>query len=96
MTTKTFQTLLRRRGFYVIVGILYDKPQGLSLKKLRAELDTQNKHYNNYLRIKEMLFKIKLITYFLDSDNRKNVKLTDLGRSTWAKMNEIVKEVDEK
>ena len=94
MTTKTLQTLLRRRGFYVIVGLLYDKPDGLSLKKLRAELDTQHKHYNNYSRVKEMLLKMKFITYFLDSDNKKNVKLTDLGRKTWETMNEIVSEVE--
>ena len=38
-----------------------------------------------------MLLKIKLITYFLDNKNRKNIKLTDLGRQTWEKINEIVK-----
>lgn len=71
MTTKTLQTLLRRRGFYIIVGLLYDYPDGLTLKKLREELDTRKSHYNNYLRVKEMLLKIKLIMYFLDSDNKK-------------------------
>lgn len=96
MTTKTLQTLLRRRGFYIIVGLLYDYPDGFTLKDLRIQLTERKAHYNNYLRVREMLLKIKLITYFLDKKNRKNIKLTDLGRSTWAKMSEISNEVDEK
>ena len=94
MTTKTLQTLLRRRGFYIITEILYDNPEGLSLKKLRGELDSRKKHYNSYLRVKEMLLKIGLITYFLDSDNIKNVRLTDLGRETWETLGGIVKEIE--
>ena len=96
MTTKTLETLLRRRGFYIIVGLLYDYPDGFTLKDLRKQLETRGSHYNNYQRVKEMLLKIKLITYFLDNKNRKNIKLTDLGRQTWEKINEIVNEVEEK
>ena len=94
MTTKTFQTLLRRRGFYIIVGLLYDYPDGFTLKDLRNQLEERKSHYNSYQRVKEMLLKTKLITYFLDKKNRKNIKLTDLGRETWEKMNEIVREVE--
>ena len=96
MSEKVFKTLLRRRGFYIITEILYGKPEGLSLNKLREELESRKSHYNNYLRVKEMLLKIKLITYFLNSENKKTVKLTKLGRDTWEKMKEIVSEVDEK
>lgn len=96
MTTKTFQTLLRRQGFYIISEILYEHPNGITLKKLRVELETRKAHYNNYARVKEMLLKTKLITYFLDSSNTKNVRLTDKGRLTWEKMNEIVGDVEEK
>lgn len=94
MTTKTLQTLLRRRGFYIIVGLLYDYPDGFTLKNLRKQLDERKAHYNSYQRVKEMLLKIKLITYFLDKNNKKNIKLTDLGRETWEKMNELVREID--
>ena len=96
LTTKTLETLLRRRGFYIIVGLLYDYPDGFTLKDLREQLTERKAHYNNYARVKEMLLKIKLITYFLDTKNRKNIKLTNLGRKMWAKMSEISKEVDEK
>ena len=95
MTTKTLQTLLRRRGFYIIVGLLYDYPDGFTLKDLRNQLEERKSHYNNYTRVKEMLLKIKLITYFLDGKNRKNIKLTDLGRETWETINKLVREVEE-
>ena len=62
MTTKTLETLLRRRGFYIIVGLLYDYPDGFTLKDLRNQLEARKTHYNNYTRVKEMLLKIKLIT----------------------------------
>lgn len=94
MTTKTLQTLLRRRGFYIIVGLLYDYPDGFTLKDLRNQLETRKSHYNSYQRVKEMLLKTKLITYFLDKNNKKNIKLTNLGRDTWGKINELVREID--
>ncbi len=94
MTDKTFRTLLRRHGFYIIVGLLYDYPDGLTLKQLREQLATRKSHYNNYLRVRDMLLKLKLIRYFLDSKNKKQITLTDVGRETWAKMTELTKEID--